>query len=257
MSVLKDKISELEAQLQALIEGSAARLFPSNGLIEELTHHLTLAMQDGLKTQADGQVIAPNLFTLIVHPKKSQELRENTDLLDDLAQAIQEAGTKAGFVFLVLPTICIQEDPQIPLRDYLVTARIHLDDITQTTDVDVYAASENSAIPTDTFMIVNGTRVFQLSNPVINIGRRPDNHLVIEDGRVSRLHAQLRAIKGRYMIFDLNSSGGTFVNHQRVHQSTLFPGDVISLAGVPLIFGQDEFDSGETQQYNPTTDNQS
>jgi pSer/pThr/pTyr-binding forkhead associated (FHA) protein len=66
-----------------------------------------------------------------------------------------------------------------------------------------------------------------------------DNQLVIDDPRVSRSHAQLRAIKGRYILFDLNSTGGTFVNGQRTNQSILYPGDVISLSGVPLIFGQD------------------
>jgi pSer/pThr/pTyr-binding forkhead associated (FHA) protein len=66
-----------------------------------------------------------------------------------------------------------------------------------------------------------------------------DNQLVIDDPRISRNHAQLRAIKGRYVIFDLNSTGGTFVNGQRTSQSVMYPGDVISLAGVPLVFGQD------------------
>jgi pSer/pThr/pTyr-binding forkhead associated (FHA) protein len=81
--------------------------------------------------------------------------------------------------------------------------------------------------------------VFPLKKSIINIGRRLDNHLVIDDPRVSRNHSQLRAIKGRFVIFDLNSTGGTFVNGQRTSQSVLYPGDVISLAGVPLVFGQD------------------
>ena len=61
----------------------------------------------------------------------------------------------------------------------------------------------------------------------------------IDDPRVSRNHAQLRAIKGRYVVFDLNSTGGTFINGRRASQGVLYPGDVISLAGVMLIFGQD------------------
>jgi pSer/pThr/pTyr-binding forkhead associated (FHA) protein len=89
---------------------------------------------------------------------------------------------------------------------------------------------------------------------VINIGRRPDNQLVINDSRVSRIHAQLRAINGLYIIFDLDTTGGTFVNGQKINQCTLYPGDVISLAGVPLIFGQDEYELGETQQFSPNYD---
>jgi len=74
---------------------------------------------------------------------------------------------------------------------------------------------------------------------------------VIDDGRISRLHAQLRAVRGRYVIFDLDSRGGTWVNGQRVRQQALAPGDVISLAGVPLVFSQDAPEPGETQEYVP------
>ena len=98
---------------------------------------------------------------------------------------------------------------------------------------------DDSNLPENAFLIVEGVKVFPLALPVINIGRRLDNQLIIDDPRVSRNHAQLRTIKGRYVVFDLNSTGGTFVNGQRTSQSVLYPGDVISLAGVALIFGQD------------------
>ncbi|MDP2778413.1 MAG: FHA domain-containing protein, partial [Anaerolineales bacterium] len=96
-----------------------------------------------------------------------------------------------------------------------------------------------SKLPQSAFLIVEGVRVFPLLLPVVNIGRRLENQLIIDDPRVSRNHAQLRTIKGRYVVFDLNSTGGTFVNGQRTNQIVLYPGDVISLAGVALIFGQD------------------
>src|SRR5512133_408404 len=100
-------------------------------------------------------------------------------------------------------------------------------------------SEESSGTPENAFLIVEGVKVFPLNLPVINIGRRLENQLVIDDPRVSRNHAQLRAIKGRFVLFDLNSTGGTFVNGQRTSQTVLYPGDVISLAGVALIFGQD------------------
>lgn len=100
-------------------------------------------------------------------------------------------------------------------------------------------APEDNTMPENAFLIIEGVKVFPLTTPVVNIGRRLDNTLVIDDPRVSRNHAQLRAIKGRYVIFDLNSTGGTFINGQRASQSVLYPGDVVSLAGVALIFGQD------------------
>ena len=94
-------------------------------------------------------------------------------------------------------------------------------------------------IPHNAFLIIHGTKVFPLDKATLDIGRRMENDLTIDDPRVSRNHAQLRAVNGRFVIFDLNSTGGTYVNSQRSHQSVLYPGDVISLAGVPLIYGQD------------------
>jgi pSer/pThr/pTyr-binding forkhead associated (FHA) protein len=59
------------------------------------------------------------------------------------------------------------------------------------------------------------------------------------------------------LIFDLNSTGGTYVNGQRTSQSVLYPGDVISLAGLPIIFGQDNpplaGSAGGTAPLTPST----
>ena len=65
------------------------------------------------------------------------------------------------------------------------------------------------------------------------------------------MHAQLRAVRGRFVIFDLDSSGGTFVNGERVYQAKLAAGDVITLSGVPLVYGQDPSGQGETQDLQP------
>jgi pSer/pThr/pTyr-binding forkhead associated (FHA) protein len=88
-------------------------------------------------------------------------------------------------------------------------------------------------IPEEAFLIIDGVKVFPLSESVVNIGRRLDNHLVIDDVRVSRCHAQLRAINSRYVIFDLNSSGGTFINGRKMTQAVLYPGDVITQKNPP------------------------
>ena len=93
-------------------------------------------------------------------------------------------------------------------------------------------------IPEDAFVIVDGIKVIPLSSPLIRIGRRLENNLVLDDPRVSRTHAELRAINGRYVLFDLNSTGGTYVNGVKITQSVVYPGDVISLAGVNLVYGQ-------------------
>lgn len=90
----------------------------------------------------------------------------------------------------------------------------------------------------EAFLIINGVDLFPIKQTVISIGRRIDNVLVLNDPRVSRAHAELRCIRNRYVIFDMDSSGGTYVNGQRVKHSVVYDGDVISLAGVHMIFRQ-------------------
>jgi pSer/pThr/pTyr-binding forkhead associated (FHA) protein len=117
--------------------------------------------------------------------------------------------------------------------------------IDKTSTVLVNIEGTGKTIFPSAFLLVEGKHVYSLTEPVVNIGRRVDNHLVIDDKRVSRLHAQLRLINENYVIFDLDSTSGTFVNNNLVQQHTLESGDVISLAGVQLVFGQDEFISLE------------
>jgi pSer/pThr/pTyr-binding forkhead associated (FHA) protein len=99
-------------------------------------------------------------------------------------------------------------------------------------------------------LIVDGVQIFSLNLTLVNIGRQAENHLVIEDPRVSRRHAQLRVIEGRFVVFDLDSTGGTLVNGKAIHQHRLSPGDVISLAGVPLVYGQEDIPPDSTQRIN-------
>jgi len=93
-------------------------------------------------------------------------------------------------------------------------------------------------IPPHTFLIVNGTQVYRLNRKIISIGRHADNDIIVSDPHVSRHHAQLRAAQGYFILLDLNSTGGTSINGEHITQKVLKGGDIISLAGVPIIFGQ-------------------
>jgi pSer/pThr/pTyr-binding forkhead associated (FHA) protein len=199
-------------------------------------------MKNNLVEDVDGKILVPNVFTLIVSPK-SVERWQQPKLLDAMINSLRIVGDEAGLKFSAPPTISIVQNSQQQESIVDVVASHELEASSDTRGMTpAIEDSKNTAkepLPLNAFLIVDGIKVFPLSESVINIGRRLDNKLVIDDPRISRNHAQLRAIKGRYVIFDLNSTGGTFVNGQRTSQSVLYPGDVISLAGVPLVFGQD------------------
>jgi pSer/pThr/pTyr-binding forkhead associated (FHA) protein len=248
MSLLQAKLTQLEARLQSLIEGSAARLVTYRSEPDELPRRLVAAMRAGIKPDGEGKYLAPNLFTLMVHPASAQNLRDNQALLQELARIIHQTGLEAGLRFDMPPFIKVTTDPELAPQQVGIQAQISAEQVDDTSTMLFGTGEETGSIPENAFLIVGGRQVFPLSQAVVNIGRRPDNHLAIDDLRISRVHAQLRAIKGRFVIFDLDSTGGTFVNGERTQQSSLYPGDVISLAGFNLVFGQDTSAlSGSTQ----------
>jgi pSer/pThr/pTyr-binding forkhead associated (FHA) protein len=66
---------------------------------------------------------------------------------------------------------------------------------------------------------------------VKKIGTNPDNDIKIEDTHVSRYHAQLMQInEEEYIIEDLNSTNGTYVNGQKIKKVTVTVNDKIVLA---------------------------
>ncbi len=105
------------------------------------------------------------------------------------------------------------------------------------------------------FFTSNNGMVFSLDKHVVNIGRREDNDIILADPRVSRHHAQIRQVRNSFVLFDLNSTGGTSVNEKPISQITLATGDVVSFAGVILIYGQEihRTSSEETNDLNGST----
>jgi pSer/pThr/pTyr-binding forkhead associated (FHA) protein len=121
------------------------------------------------------------------------------------------------------------------------------------TDKEPEGPETDDTIPQNAFLIIDGVKIQPLKEAVVNIGRRLENHVIIDDPRISRQHAQLRAIRGHYVLFDLNSTGGTFVNGQRTTQTVLYPNDVISLSGVILVYDQD-LERGDVEETSPLSD---
>lgn len=252
MGLLSTKLDQLEIRLQTLIEGRLARLIPVQHSQETLIQRLVSAMKEGVQQTESGYPLAPDIYFLMVNPESTQDLLENPPFLQGLAAIIQEAGADAGLRFIKPPVVNISPNPDIQPNQIEIMARTSEGLVGRTVSMTVPPETqENENIPLNAFLIVNGVRIFALDRSIINIGRRSDNELIIDDPRVSRHHAQLRAVRNRFVISDLGSTGGTLVNGKRITQAVLNPQDVISLAGVPLVYGQENQGFlGETQKFD-------
>ena len=238
---MMSKLDQLEAKLQALVENQLTSILPGLKNEDRVIQKLASALKQNIVEHKDEKLVAPNVFTLIVGNNSAPLWREPR-AIEALKNIISSVGGDVGLKFESQPTITITTDDSYSPEEVSIIASHKLEPVEDTKGMATKTQNDsesNNTIPENAFLIVEGVKVHPLKETVVNIGRRLENHLVIDDPRISRNHAQLRAIKGRFVLFDLNSTGGTFVNGQRTSQTVLYPGDVISLAGVSLIFGQD------------------
>ena len=235
------KLEDLEARLKSIIEDRLMELIPAGKPEDQISLKLASVMSSQIKTLEDKSILAPNVYVIVANPSNLSRWRQKAGLLDELANALETAGHEAGFVFSSKPILSTSSDSSMADNEFQVYASFSLGEITETHGMQMNTGNKNLEVnsPNNSFLILHGSEIISIDQSVINIGRRLDNHVVIDDPRISRNHAQIREIKGHFVVFDLNSTGGTFVNGDRINQSVLYPGDVISLAGVKLIFGQD------------------
>ena len=89
---------------------------------------------------------------------------------------------------------------------------------------------------------------FTLEGDQIDVGRDSTNEIVINDAEISRRHARLTFQGGKYVLEDLGSTNGTFVNGQRLAgPRVLKPGEVVSFGEqIVMIFEATSYDAGAT-----------
>ncbi len=244
----KNSLSRFEERIQALVEGGFARLFDGRLQPREVALRLARAMEDGARIDDEQRDLAPNHFTVTLNPDDYAALLDRQpDLAVLLSEHLVALAHESGLLLDALPSVELVPDDSIPAHGVSIVAG-HRRSLRESTQVlhpldGVEAQPRRDVLP-DAFLIVDGKHYVPLDRAVINIGRRRDNTIVLDDMRISRHHCQLRFRFGEFVLYDLGSRGGTFVNNERISECVLRPGDVVSLAGVALVYHVDEASTG-------------
>jgi pSer/pThr/pTyr-binding forkhead associated (FHA) protein len=78
---------------------------------------------------------------------------------------------------------------------------------------------------------------FLLDTEVVRAGRHPDSDIFLDDVTVSRRHAELARAGGGWVLRDVGSLNGTYVNRQRIEdEAALGNGDEVQIGRFKLVF---------------------
>jgi len=247
-------IARLESQLERLVEGAFTNLFRKKISTHDIAMKLARSMEHNLQ-QAQGndpRPVAPDTYTIFLHPKIHQQLSNaQTQLILALSAHLVELATQSGYRLLEKPVLKLLADAKMAPADVVVHARhTHLKE-QSTAAMQAIPIDMPEVRPNNPYLIVDRTRTIQLKAPIINIGRSDENHIVVDDPFISRHHLQIRLRFGNYTLFDVNSRGGTFVNNVRVTEHQLQPHDVIRIGETQIIY---MLDGPSDHQTTKTTD---
>ncbi len=77
---------------------------------------------------------------------------------------------------------------------------------------------------------------FPLEAEVTRAGRHPDSDIFLDDITVSRRHAEVHRLDGRYTLRDTGSLNGTYLNRERIDDAPLVSGDEVQIGKYRLVF---------------------
>ncbi len=234
---MKIDLQKIENTLKDFFEKDL-RIVAHKNPLQQITDELISVMEKNLKT-VGGKVFAPNVFRVFIRDKK---LIDDDDLMEwkqyaqeiirDIARdnAFQLAGP---LHFQIFYNSKLENDFEINVSNSSIPSG---------KTVNLLIEKDNSEQPdtlTSGYLITADGNYHPIIKLITTIGRREDNDLVVDNLRVSRVHAQIRQLKEKHVVFDLDSTAGTKVNGVKIHQHTLNHGDVIEIADVPIIYGVD------------------
>ncbi len=233
-------ISRLETLVRETVEGSFGRLFGTALEPVDVATQLVQILEESAFAGDTNMA-----YDVVLHPEDHQALvAQNPQFVSELADAAWQMGRRYGLCLSGPPSISIVENRGRRRHSFRIRARDTGPEAAglETTQVAGAGSQIDRALSAvqalDAFLIVQGRRHVPLTKPLITIGRRPDNDIVLDSAAVSRQHAQIRWRFDRFVLYDVSNRGRTQVNGDVVAERVLQAGDVIALSDALLIYAE-------------------
>ncbi|HKY24257.1 MAG TPA: DUF3662 and FHA domain-containing protein [Gaiella sp.] len=264
MSVLR----AIESRIEGLFEGVFGRAFRTHVQPVELARKLAKEM-DEHRSVSVSRVYVPNEYTLFLSPgDRSQFAAYEGSLVGELQEYLGEHARREGYALLGPPRVLLETDNDLAIGEFGIATRLTEAEEGQaaaprlpepvlvpgpaplpTPPVEqapaptmIYRSSDAAQPepPRELATLTIDGRVVPLTADRVVLGRSRECDIQIEDGNVSRRHAELdRDGDSGWTVVDLGSTNGTEVNGRRITKRTpLDDGDRIGVGGTELVFGR-------------------
>ncbi len=238
-------LDQIESKIQTMVETTIGQFFESQEFGSTLVINLIAALRKSTAQDRSGRVIAPDHYVVYVHPDWMAKNRSETQA--GLAQLIRQIAREGSIHLAQEPSVILAGNPSLGRLESRVIASHEGSTVSQTREIrgSQGAVEASGQPPAEAYLITPEKDSCHLNLQVTSIGSDLSNHIVLKHPGVSPLHAQIRLINGKYVLFDAGSAEGTFVNGERITSTILRSGDVITLAEIRFIFNQEDAASGE------------
>lgn len=235
-------LSGVERMLERLLERPSARLFRTRIQPIQIQRRIERVMERERGSVGDRDRV-PDRYLVHLAPA---DLAGFGDAAEDVAAELADAALTFarghGYTLASRPRVELFADPAIGPGDVRVdvgSVALHPSSDPQVvSDGTMVFAAPAPRAPSAVLREVRRDgreRRIRIDGSLLTIGRAADNGLALDDNRVSRHHARLRARHGMLVLSDLDSTNGIRVNGVRVTEVALGVGDRIEIGGTVLV----------------------